>query len=74
MTANQIDMPQLARDFAANLGRTGVTLDFSPASLAVIDRLIPAMRQQYRRPVIRRAGRSEARHALTWPHTSLQRA
>lgn len=37
------DMPTTAREFAANLGQAGVSLDFTPASLVRIDGLIAAL-------------------------------
>jgi hypothetical protein len=41
------DMPTIAREFAENLGKAGVSFDFTPGSLALIDELIAAMVKQF---------------------------
>lgn len=38
-----LDMPAMAREFAESLGKAGVPLDFTPASLAHIDSLIASL-------------------------------
>lgn len=45
--AKELDMPARAREFAENLSKAGIPLDFTPASLARIDSLIAAMAQKF---------------------------